>query len=166
LRRGADHRVDELVLAGLGAADDLGDQVLGGLEVVRLSAVGLDDAVLERTEESERQAVLERLVAEEDVLSQELAADDVLRVSDVRRDGLAETVARGDGRAGRTEVDAQVQDALGLGGGGVDHGRGGFSAVLRASLVGSRSAHRFSSPVRFPVTFLAGDGAPWFRMRR
>jgi hypothetical protein len=90
LRRGADHRVDELVLAGLGAADDLADQVLGGLEVVLevaagLAVAGLDHAVLQRAEEVQREALLDGLVAEQHVLLEQLAADDVLRVADVRR---------------------------------------------------------------------------------
>jgi hypothetical protein len=119
LRGDADHGVHELVGARARLTDDLADQVGGRLEValdvVRLVVAELQDARGERTVEAAREAMVQRFVAEQDVLLQELPADDVLRITDVRGDRHPLSVARRHGGPRRAEVDAEVEDAgLGL----------------------------------------------------
>jgi hypothetical protein len=103
LRRGADDPVDELVGARARERDRVAEEVLRGAEVRvrlvlrdRLAVGALDHPLLEGAVEAQREAVLDRVVPEEDLAPQELLRDDVLRIADDARDRLADTVARRD----------------------------------------------------------------------
>ncbi|MEZ5974213.1 MAG: hypothetical protein R3E96_05070 [Planctomycetota bacterium] len=94
LGRHADHRVDQLVLAGTGQTHGFLHKVLGSAQALGILTVFVEreHTVLERAVEVEGKTLLAGFLAEENVLLEQLASDRILGVAHEGLDRFTDTV--------------------------------------------------------------------------